>query len=120
VSYLNNYVRCKNQDGELEQQHRIVAERYLGRKLYPEEAVHHINRDRADNRIINLIVFETEEDHLRYHNCNNRQLRTYPRLVSDKKKAMGIYNKYYGIVLYGPFYAQQVIKRNKAVIKSKS
>ncbi len=47
--------------------HRTVAEEMLGRELLPGEVVHHINGDKRDNRVENLIVFSSQAEHARVH-----------------------------------------------------
>ena len=47
--------------------HRVIMENYLGRLLTKEEVVHHINHDRHDNRIENLLLFPNSSEHNRMH-----------------------------------------------------
>ncbi len=47
--------------------HRYVAEMVLKRKLRPGEVVHHKNRNKLDNRISNLWVFNSQQKHRKIH-----------------------------------------------------
>lgn len=47
-------------------QHRLVAEKMLGRRLSIQEDVHHINEIKTDNRPENLIVL-SKSDHIKLH-----------------------------------------------------
>lgn len=53
-------------------QHRYIMEQSLGRKLEKWEHVHHINHNKTDNAIENLIVLEAGEHH-RQHTGRERK-----------------------------------------------
>lgn len=49
-------------------EHRFVMERYLGRFLTSEEVVHHMDRDRQNNDISNLVLCKSVDEHMKkYH-----------------------------------------------------
>lgn len=48
-------------------EHRFVIEKEIGRYLYSNETVHHINEIKTDNRPENLIAFISKSAHIRFH-----------------------------------------------------
>lgn len=70
-TYTGRFVRSDGYvsvsiDGTYYLEHRVVMERFLGRKLDTTEHVHHRNGNKADNRLENLEVLRVD-DHARLH-----------------------------------------------------
>lgn len=49
------------------QEHRLVMEKHLGRYLTKKEVVHHLDGDKANNKIENLHLFADMGEHHSYH-----------------------------------------------------
>ena len=67
--------------------HHRAAEAALRRKLTPNEVVHHVNEDKADNSPINLAV-TSRSVHSAGHNRTRSlsKLRASLRMVREKKR----------------------------------
>ena len=59
----SGYIMVKIANKKWRGEHRFIMEKYLGRKLYPYEIVHHINGIKDDNRVENLELLPEKGKH---------------------------------------------------------
>ena len=57
----------KQLGSDKEYEHRLAAQRKLGRSLLQGEEVHHVDRNPLNNHPDNLLVFKSKADHRRHH-----------------------------------------------------
>lgn len=71
--YLPNHHRSK-QNGCVDE-HIIIAEKILGRKIKEKEVVHHIDNNKTNNNEDNLMIFVSSSDHIKYHKRDNPKIK---------------------------------------------
>ena len=59
--------KSKKVNGKKIDEHRLVMEENLGRKLELSEVVHHIDGDKSNNDLDNLQLFPSRCDHTKHH-----------------------------------------------------
>ena len=80
VGYMKIYVLNRGYVYE----HRFVIEQYLGRRLKSKEHVHHIDGNKLNNKIKNLIVFKSYSSHRRFH-ANSKNIKKEEIILDGRK-----------------------------------
>ena len=55
-------------NGKYFMEHRIIVENHIGRKLLKKERVHHLDENKQNNKIENLMLFKNDSEHIKFHN----------------------------------------------------
>ena len=94
----NGYIVFRERGSRLNTSfHRVIMANHIGRELTKKEVVHHIDGNKANNEISNLMLFPNNGDHIRYHNklkknekillkLENSGLKSQVKTLQDKLK----------------------------------
>lgn len=81
ITARDGYVYIWNTDKQkYEREHRVVMSKHIGRELTNDEDVHHVNFNKSDNRIENLMLLSKREHSLLHDNLGHYNLAkpTFP------------------------------------------
>ena len=90
--YKHNGIWIRNDENELELEHRYLIEKEIGRKLKKSEIIHHIDGKKYNNSSDNLYLFTSKREHsLSHANLVNLLSDLLSREVIYFDKEMGRY-----------------------------
>ena len=70
------YIRITLPNGSRIREHRFVYEKFLGRKLKRSEHIHHIDGNKTNNKLDNLLLCSNKE-HFKVHNPNGLRAKEH-------------------------------------------
>jgi hypothetical protein len=85
IEYAHGYRKILVRPNKYEFEHRLIMEKHIGRKLSQDEVVHHINRNKLDNRIENLLLC-TKAEHIELHRKEHLEHRRLNYLAKKEKR----------------------------------
>lgn len=71
VVYMPNHPHARMNGYVYE--HILIAEQKAGRKLLPEEVVHHVDGNKLNNSPDNLMIFKNNVEHMKHHWKSRRE-----------------------------------------------
>lgn len=77
------YKQARNNARKNTALHRVIMENFIGRSLLPKEIVHHINENKKDNRLENLLLLPDNAAHRKIH----AEIRAQKLKETSKKEA---------------------------------
>ena len=95
----HGYIRIKNREHPFCSsngyvwEHRLVLEKKLKRYLKKEEIVHHLDGDKSNNKLYNLLLCGNQNKHLSVHNA--MELFVYYLIKNKKARYNKRNNKFY-------------------------
>ena len=84
ISKSIDYYKITN-DGKTINYHRFIMEKHLNIKLSPSIVVHHLNENKLDNRIENLVLM-TRTDHNQYHILKSRIDKRLKEVMNEESE----------------------------------